>query len=191
MELSLKKEKKVNYPTKTTINFISDAQSKQNRAALIGFAIFLVFFALFVKFAIIDPLAKINEAQAAYNEMNSQLDVYRNELKDYADVQARYNEVVGTFMSDNEASYLDRTDIIKMINEDIKENVDIQSITISGNTARVKTGVSSMDTVSSIVDILVNDSRNSYVTVSTTQADNNSNEQVYADIVVNYSGVAE
>ena len=191
MALTLKKENKVAYPTKTSINFISNAQHEANRMAVILFVVFLLFLAIFVKFGVLDPLARVSEAERAYRIMESEVSTYKEQLKDYEDIQNQYNEIVGTFLTETEASYLDRTDIIKMIEEDIKANVDIKSISISGNTARITTDVSTMDNISSIVDTLLADSRNSYVNVSTTRADRNSNDEVYADIMVVYSGVVE
>ena len=145
----------------------------------------------FVKFAVINPLNKVNEAERQYRQMEAQLNSYKEELSDYNEVLELYNEKVGSFMSETEASYLDRTDIIKMVEDDIKANVNIQSIAISANTVRVTTDVSSMDNISSIVEILLSDTRNSYVTVTTTQANKDSNDLVYADIIVVYSGVKQ
>ena len=190
MELTLKKEN-VNYPEKRSINFISNEQRKNNRNAIIVFVLFLIFLAFFVKFAVINPLNKVNEAERQYRQMEAQLNSYKEELSDYNEVLELYNEKVGSFMSETEASYLDRTDIIKMVEDDIKANVNIQSIAISANTVRVTTDVSSMDNISSIVEILLSDTRNSYVTVTTTQANKDSNDLVYADIIVVYSGVKQ
>lgn len=192
MELSFKKkENKVNYPTKTTINFISNQQQKNDRAAIIGFVVFMLFLGIFVKFAVIDPLNKVNQAEAVYRSMESQLNSYKTALADYEDVENRYNELVGSFMSESEASYLDRIDIIKMVEEDVMKYVEVRSIAISGNTVRVSTDTSTMDNISNIVNILLNDSRNSYVTVTTAQANKDVKDMVYANLVIVYSGVKQ
>lgn len=192
MELSFKKkENKVNYPTKTTINFISNQQQKNDRRAIIGFIIFLLFLAVFVKFAVLDPLNKVNKAEGVYRSMESQLNSYKTALADYDDVQNRYNELVGSFMTESETSYLDRIDIIKMVEEDVMKYVEVRSIAISGNTVRVSTDTSTMDNISNIVNILLNDSRNSYVTVTTAQANKDVKDMVYANLVIVYSGVKQ
>ena len=189
MELSLRKEKKVNYPSKTTINFISDEQRKNDRMALIGFAIFMAILPFFVIFGVIQPLRKVNDAESVYNMMESKISGLKSELSNYDAVQAEYNEVIGSFLTETELSYLDRMGIIKMVEEDIKANIDIKSISISGNTVRVSTDAATMDIISSIVDILNNDKRNSYVNVTTTKANKDVKDMVYADIIVAYSGV--
>lgn len=184
------KEKKINLPSKKSINFISDRTTKVNRISIIAFVVFLLFLALFVKFGVIDPLARVNRAEAVYRSMEAQLNGYKEQLKDYDKIDAEYNEMVGSFLSETELSYLDRMDIIKMVEEDIKSRVAIQSITLSGNTVRVVTGMTTMNNVSDIVSVLDHDTRNSYVTVTTAQADSDNKEKVTANIVVSYSGRA-
>ncbi|MBQ6492458.1 MAG: hypothetical protein IJI92_01120 [Erysipelotrichaceae bacterium] len=185
------KKEKINLPSKKTINFISDRTARNNRMALIIFGVFMVLLLIFTKFCVLDPMAKVAKAEAAYNQMNAQLNEYRNQLSDYDKVQDEYNEMVGSFLTETELSYNDRMDMIRMVEKDIKDVVDIQSITVSNNTIRVTTGMTTMDTVSHIVGILDADSRNSYVTVTTTQTERDSSEYVYADLIINYSGAGE
>ena len=118
-------------------------------------------------------------------------DTYRNQLKDYSEVEATYNEMVGTFLTDTELSYLNRSAIIDMIKDDVMNYVDVKSWNISNNTIRITTGNTTMDTVSKIVNVLNTDSRNSYVNVTTTKAEKDSNDYVVANIVVTYSGAGE
>ena len=191
LNLNFKKEKLV-LPKKKTINFISDRAEKTNRMAVILFAIFMVCLAIFVKFAVIDLLNKVAAAERTYNEMERQLDVYRKELANYNEVQDQYNEMVGNFLTETELSYQDRIDMLNMVERDIRDYVEIQSITMSNNTIRVLTGQTTMDTVSHIVNVLASDSRNSYVTVTTTQTDNaDRTDYVYANLIINYCGAGE
>ena len=157
-ELSFKKNKN-NLPSKTSINFIVDTETKTNRISIVLFLVFLVLLGIFTKFAVIDPLAKVAKAEREYREAEKQLDVYRNELSNYAEVAAEYNEKVGTFLTDSERSYLDRTEILAMIKEDIFSHVNVKSISISGNTVRVSTATTTMDLISDITQILLDDPR--------------------------------
>ncbi|MBR3265146.1 MAG: hypothetical protein IKI61_04195 [Erysipelotrichaceae bacterium] len=192
LDLNFKKKEKIVLPKKKTINFISDRTEKNNRTAVILFVIFMLCLAVFVKFAVIDPLNKVAQAERLYNEMERQLDGYRKELANYNEVQDQYNEMVGSFLTETELSYQDRIDILNMVERDIRDYVEIQSITMSNNTVRVLTGQTTMDTVSHIVDVLESDSRNSYVTVTTTQTDNSDRtDYVYANLIINYSGAGE
>ena len=160
--------------------------------ALILFAIFMVCLAVFVKFAVIDPLNKVAKAERVYNEMERQLDAYRSELANYDEVQSEYNEMVGSFLTETELSYQDRIDMLNMVERDVRDYVEIQSVTISNNTIRVQTGKTTMDTVSHIVNVLDSDSRNSYVTVTSTQTEkSDTTDYVYANLIINYSGAGE
>ena len=191
LNFNLKKEK-ITLPKKRTINFISDRTEKNNRTAIILFTIFMLCLAVFVKFAVIDPLNKVAQAERVYNEMERQLDGYTKELANYNEVQAEYNEMVGSFLTETELSYQDRIDMLNMVERDIRDYVEISSITVSNNTIRVQTGKTTMDTVSHIVSVLDSDSRNSYVTVTTTQTEkSDSTDYVYADLIINYSGAGE
>ena len=184
-------EKKIVYPSKTAINFIRNEKSVSNKKALIGFAVFLLLLGLFVKFMVIDPLNRVAEAERAYNMMDAQLDVYRQQLSNYNEVQEEYNDLVGSYLNENELSYQDRIKILDMISKDIAAYVDVRSIAISGNTVRVSTATTTLGRVSEIVQVLLNDSRNSYVTVKTTQTDSKNSDIVEADLVVVFSGVSE
>ncbi|MBR5341373.1 MAG: hypothetical protein IK151_05555 [Erysipelotrichaceae bacterium] len=186
-EISFKKNKN-NLPSKTSINFIVDTETKTNRISIVSFLIFLVLLGLFTKFAVLDPLAKVAKAEREYRAAEKQLDVYRNELVNYGEVAAEYNEKVGTFLTDDERSYLDRTDILQMVKEDIFRYVNVRSISISGNVVRVSTATTTMDKISDIVQVLLNDSRVSYVTPKTTKVDNDASENVTADLEIGYRG---
>ena len=186
-EISFNK-KKNSLPTKTSINFIVDEQTKINRISIVTFVIFMILLALFTKFAVIDPLAKVARAEREYREAERQLDVYRNELTDYAKVDSEYNEKVGTFLTDNERSYHDRTEILAMIKEDIFNYVNVKSITISGNVVRVSTATTTMENISQIVNVLLNDSKIAYVTPKTTRVGNETSNNVTADLEIGYRG---
>lgn len=174
------------YPSKRSINFIVDEQAKHNKISIICFVIFLVFLVLFTKFAVIDTLSKTNALQSNYNSVLSQNETLNEQLANYDEVNEKYNEIVGDFLTENEANSLNRTDIIDMLDEDILPYVDITNFNISGNQISVYTGVTDLDTVSRILGILQNDSRTSYVTIARTLADSDNNELVTADIEITY-----
>jgi len=186
-EISFNK-KKNSLPTKTSINFIVDEQTKTNRISIVLFLVFLVLLGIFTKFAVIDPLAKVTRAEREYREAERQLDVYRNQLTDYAQIEAEYNEKVGTFLTDIERAYLDRTEILAMIKEDIFNYVNVKSISISGNVVRVSTATTTMDNISQIVQVLLNDSKIAYVTPKTTKVGSESSNNVTADLEIGYRG---
>lgn len=172
------------YPFKRSFNFIKDTEAKQNKISLIAFGIFLVALLAFTKFGVIDTLSKTSALEANYNSVKSTNDTLNEQLSNYDEVSEKYNEMVGDFLTETEANSLNRDVIIKMLDEDILPYVDITNFQISGNQVSVYTGVTSLDTVSNVLNILQNDSRTSYVSISRTLADSSNSEQVTADIEI-------
>lgn len=192
-ESILKKEiggkKKDNpFPTKTSINFISNAQERKNKIALILFPIFLVVLALFVYFCVIGPLNKVSEAESKYNAVVRQNEQYKEILKNYSEIQREYNELTGNFLNENESSYFDRTEIIEMIEEDVLSSVNLSSLQINGNVIKITTGSTTMNDISNIVNVLLNDSRVADVNAKTAKASEDSSV-VTASLEIVYGGV--
>lgn len=188
-ESKLNKEIKLSkdvYPSKRSMNFIIDNEAKYNKISLICFGIFLVALLAFTKFGVIDTLNKTSKLQSDYNSVSSTNDSLNEQLANYDEVSEKYNEIVGDFLTETEANSLNRTDIIAMLDEDILPYVDITNFTVSGNQISVFTGVTDLDTVSRILNILQNDARTSYVTISRTLADSDNTNQVTADIEITY-----
>lgn len=183
---------KVHYPSKKVMNFVHDEQAKTDRHAIVIFIIFLLFLALFTKLFVINPLNKVNQLESNYNQMAAQVQQYQETLGDYDSVKAAYDDKAGSFLSDDEKQELNRTDILDMIQEDVAPYVGISSIKIAGAQVSVFTDDTTLDTVSGIIARLQSDSRNGYVTVTTTSSsDQSNNDLVQADIEITYGSVTE
>jgi len=161
-------KKTAKYPTKKTINFISDTQDKMNRRAIIWFVTFMILLVPFSYFGVYGMINKVNTAEARYNQMQAQIDTLNLQTADYSSIQTKYDTIVGSFLTDDERVCINRMDIFKMIEEDIQPSATIQSITINGAQVTVVTGTTNLATVSSLIVTLQADKRNSYVTVTTT-----------------------
>ena len=183
---------KVHYPSKKVMNFVHDEQAKTDRHAIVVFIIFLLFLAVFTKLFVINPLNKVNQLESTYNQMAAQVQQYQETLGNYDSVKAAYDDKAGSFLSDDEKQELNRTDILDMIQEDVAPYVGISSIKIAGAQVSVFTDDTTLDTVSGIIARLQADSRNGYVTVTTTSSSDQSNtDLVQADIEITYGSVAE
>lgn len=180
-EIKLKKDK---YPTKRTMNFVEDNESASNRKTIIIFVVFMIFLGLFTKFGVIDFLNKTNQLEADYNAGNTQIAELQEKLKDYSSVEEQYNSMVGSFLSDDEKYSLNRPEILKMVDEDILPVVSISGITINNENVSVYTGLTDLNTISKVVDIIEKDERTDYVTVSRTVADSNDTGLVSATIEI-------
>lgn len=185
----LKKDIKVgkdSYPTKTTMNFIVDEQAKVNKISVIVFIFFLVLLALFTKFGVIDTLSKTSDLQSNYNSYQAQISDLTNQLKDYDEVEEKYNAMVGTYLNEDEASSVYQSDIVSLIDEDVMPYVSVTNYTITGNEITVYTGVTNLNTVSTVLAKLQADERTDYVTISRTLADSTDTNKVTADIQITY-----
>jgi len=185
-EISLSRKSK--YPTKASMNFIFDDQKRIDRIAIFLFGVFLVFLALFTKLAVIDPMLKISRAESAYNQMQETLAKYQEGNADYDTVKAQYDKAVGTFMTDDEKNRTERMAMIQMLEDDLINDVPVESIQITAMQISVKTGNTTLPVVSSLLSRMQADSRNSYVTVTTTAASNQENsDEVVADFEITYA----
>ncbi len=178
---------KDSYPSKKTMNFISDKQSKTNKLSIVIFVVFMVLLLIFTKFFVIDTVSKTNDLISAYNANKSELNSLNEKLSDYEQVEEKYNELVGVFLNDDEKNCLNRTDIIKLLDDDVLPYVEITNFTISSNSVNVYTGVCSLNTISNVLSILQNDDRTHYVTINRTVADSEDNSLVSAEILITFA----
>lgn len=183
----IKISKKESFPSKKTMNFVSDKQAKTNKLSIVIFVIFLVLLLIFTKFFVIDSISKTNDLISAYNANQSQLDALNEQLSDYEEIETKYNELVGVFLNDDEKNCLNRTDIIKLLDDDVLPYVDITNYAVSSNQVNVYTGVSSLSTISNVLDILQKDDRTHYVTINRTVADSEDNSLVSAEILITFA----
>ena len=188
-EISFHGRKDTDYPSKTYINLVSNEQAEKDKKAIGWFLVFLVFLGFFVKFGVYDQIDKLNQAEAEYNLMQSQLSQAQAANADYADIKAQYDKVTEWYMSDEEKMELDKNNVFDMLEEDLMPYVELQSVAVSGSTITVQTGVTDLDTVSTFLSKLQSDKRNAFVTVTTaaasTERDPSSN-LVTASVVITY-----
>ena len=183
--------KKAKYPTKKSMNFIRNEVAVQNRHAIEGFLVFLVLLAVFVRFAVLLPIQKVNEKQADYANKEQTLQELKQESANYKDVQKAYDEKIGSFLTDDERLCLDRPDLLNMIEEDVFPSVSVQSISVSGNQITLVTGTTTLDVVSHVLGILQKDPRNSYATVTTAAASDQDTVHVIANYTIRFANEAD
>ena len=186
-----KKKGETNYPTKTYINLVQDNTEANSRRTVLLFLLFLVCLGIFVKLAVIDQLAKINQAEAVYRTVEAQVMAARQTNSEYDDVKKEYDEVTAWYMTDEEKMEVDKSAVFRMLESDMAPYVGIQSVQIAGNTIVVQTDVTNLQVVSRFLRALQNDSRNGFVTVTTASASKDTdttNNDVTATVVITYGG---
>ncbi|MBQ9328010.1 MAG: hypothetical protein IJ225_05695 [Solobacterium sp.] len=179
------------YPDKTYINLVQDENKGSNRRAILWFLVFLVFLGIFTKFAVLDQLDKVAQAERQYRLMETQVRAVQEANSEYDAVKAEYDEVTDWYMTEDEKSEVDKSNVFRMLEDDMMPYVGIQSVQIAGNTIAVQTTVTDLQTVSMFLSRLQNDSRNGFVTVTTASANNGKEEtknDVIASVVITYGG---
>ena len=144
MELTLKKNsqatKAIKLPTKTFINLAQKESQKKNVATIAvgGVAILVVSLAV-AKFGVIDQYARLDAAEAAYNQVHAQYVLTQQEVEDYPNVEKRYRTYSRKWMEDSENDGLvtvDRTLVLDMMEQYLRSQGTVNSLSIQ-NTVMV------------------------------------------------------
>ena len=121
-----------------------------------------------------------------------QVSEMKQKNSEYDAVKAQYDEVTDWYMSEEEKLEVDKSNVFRMLEDDIMPYVGLSSVQISGKTIVVQTNVTTLQTVSAFLSKLQNDPRNGFVTVTTAAARNKDKEasknDVTASVVITYGG---
>lgn len=163
-------KKKAPYPTKTSINLVkSDTSQNNTLVTLLLFVLFLIVLAIFTKFAVIDPLASGVQSSREVTAARAELDALKVANADYAELSEQYSKYIVSGLSDEELNLVSREDVVDLITTKIINSTIVSSINVQGNIIEVTCVGLDLNGVSSIVENLKQDSRVSFVSVSTVQ----------------------
>jgi len=183
---------KPKYPEKSYINLVQKEKKGNNALAIGLFVLFMIALAVFVKFAVLDRLNKIAVLEANYNKTLAQLNAVREANGSYDEVKANYDSVTDWYMTEEEKAEVDKSNVFRMLEDDLMPYVGLASVQISGKTITIQTDVTNLQTVSMFLNRLQADSRNGFVTVTTAAADRTykdaGNNDVIASIIITYGG---
>lgn len=172
------------YPEKTTINLLYREPDENRKFTLILFGVFLIFLILFTKFLVIDQLQRVNRAEARYNQLKSDISQLKEENQVYEKVQREYSRYGNAALTEKEAEWQDRMDMMDTLYRVVPDTTDIAGISIEGNRAELTLDRVRLKEVSTVVASLENDPIVSYVSVST--AAKNGGTAVTATVSVNF-----
>ena len=181
-----KKNLGISYPSKKTVNFVEDNTSKYNKISIIGFCIFMIVLVIFTKFGVIDTLSKINTLESNYNSTMATINEYNQKLSSYSEVEAKYNDLVGNYLSEAEQLSTSRAQIINMLNKDFDGFDNIDNYTISGQNVTVYTSPMTLAEVSKYLNVLQNDSSIIYATCKRTIYDSDASSLVHGEFEIIY-----
>jgi len=156
------------YPVRKSINlYIVERHTKQNVIALCLFGVYLVCLYLFVQFAVINQLRKVDQLEQQYNNTEQAYEALSEQNSDYDEVLQEYSHYGNGYMNDDEKALQDRMEILKIAEDQILDKDALESISISGNQATLTINSQKLSNVSSLAADLEDYDIVSYVTVDT------------------------
>lgn len=169
-------------PTKRHINlYISESQKKKvNKKAVAGFVLYVAAVLIFVKFLILDTMAKTDAIKKDYQMAEDNLEMLKLANKDFDEILAQYSRFGNNFMKPQELSQRDRMEIMDLIDRDLMGKDGLVSVNVSDNAATMQITSELLADVSGLVKTLEEEPIVYYVTVSraaTEKAGNSSGDE--------------
>lgn len=146
--------KALKLPTKTWVNLAKREDNSKNVATVVLgiFAIAVLSFCV-AKFGVIDPLARQQEAESAYNAVHAQYTAMQDSIAQYAEVEQEYRTYSRSWMQKEDSSMfvrVDRMEVLDLIEAELMPNGTVNTVYVQGDTMTVTmsgmnlTGISDM-----------------------------------------------
>lgn len=165
------------YPNKQYINIMDGMKPDENRTLeILIFIVFLIALAVFTKFGVIDKIAQMSAAEAAYNDMQRQITELREQNADYEEVKRDYSHYGRGYLDDTEILLMDRENVLDLLDKYVLKSADIKTLNISDNTVTLTVEKTRLSAISSIVKELEEEPAVSFVTVNVAGTNREGNE---------------
>ena len=197
MKLKMKKD---SYPSKRTLNLVFHEKTMNSPTRVLPlFFLYLVLLGAFVKLAVLGPMEKANEAQAALRQAQGELARFQSYNADYDEVVERYNKYSNEYLNEDEKLIVDRTAVLALIESVVMNQAAVPSISISGQTCSLVITSVPLNVVSAIVEEMQRSPLVYFIAVSTAgtnqskmtadgQAAVNPQQLVTANLTITLSG---
>lgn len=140
-EMKIESKKALRLPTKKSVNL---ARRESNSKNLVTVAVGLVLIALIsagvAKFGVIDPLARLSEAESAYGAVHTQYVQMQDAIGDYAAIEHEYRTYSRNWMQSEKSDLfvsVDRADVLDLLETQLMPNGTVKTVTVKGNTVVV------------------------------------------------------
>ena len=175
-QIGKKGKGKAGYPNKQYINILDGMKSDENRTLeILFFIVFLIALAAFTKFGVIDKIAQMSAAEAAYNEVQRQITELKEQNADYDKVKKDYSHYGLGYLDDTEILLVDREDVLDLLDKYVLKNADIKTLAVTDNTVTLTVEKTRLNAISSIVKELEADPDVAFVTVNVAGTDRDVN----------------
>ncbi len=130
---SQKKETKT-IANKRTMNFAYHKSAIDWKRLSIVLGIVVIVLVLFLKFGIVDQLARKNAALDRLSDCQNQLAVINTKMAKYNDLKAEYDRYTDARLNENETFLISRVDVLEIIEDYVMSYGTISNVKIRGNT---------------------------------------------------------
>ena len=173
-----RKYNKVKLPTKRTINFAEVGKKKINPiVAVVGIILIIAAAVLFSKFAVIDRLQQVADAQAEVAQSKSEIDSLYKKIAGYGEINDLYAHYTITEMSETELNRADRITAIEMLERIIEPDASIGTMSFKENTLTVTITARSLQAINLISGQINLEPNVDYCTVNTASTPGSKEEE--------------
>lgn len=159
---------KDSYPQKKTMNLYQKERTANSPSVLILTALGLALFVFaFTRIGVLDRLDTVRKLRSSVREDQTRLEEYQDKLKDYAEIEEKYRRYTDTYLTEEEAGLVDRSELLEIIEKQVMTVGECPSITIRGNYVSLIVKVSSLEEVATIKEKLESSGKAKDVTVYT------------------------
>lgn len=153
-----RKEKKVLYPTKTTLNLCMKEKTINSPSRIIPLFLLVVLVALaFGKFAVADRLAAASRAEQAAVRAEADLSALRQQTRDYEKVREEYERTLFGGADEDQAQ-VDRMEVLALVEDIIMPAAQVASWSALDNMMTLSlSGLTLSDTSDLIKSLLTSD----------------------------------
>ena len=177
------------WPSKRTINLYVPSDSGLNVRHTVILAVCLaVFLLVFVRFAVLGPLAHVAQLQGELADRQATLAQIDSGLADYDDVK----DVYDAYNVQTSSTGIDVLGALNMVDKYVKQVAIVDSEDLEGNVLTLNLSGANLDTYGSLATTLMTQPSVSGVSVSTADnQDSDSSDNVTATITVTLRTIAE
>lgn len=149
---------KTRLPQKRTMNLALIPNDDNNLRKVLPLAVLLAAVVLlFAKFAVTDRLAALSEARERYEQSRASLAEMNQALEEYQNVREKYVRYTDNYKDDTEYTIVDKTVIIKLVNETVSGLASVDTISAVDNEVSLEVLTSDLNNVAYIKTRLDNE----------------------------------
>lgn len=145
------KVKAVKVPEKRTMNFVRHEKKFHPQVMIPLLLVLVLATGAFVKYGVIDQIAKRTEAYQQLSQKLDQLSAINAGLADYHEVEVKYNRFSEALMTEEEVDLVDRIQVLKLVEEKIAPRAVILDLSVNSNVLSLNLKGLTLDQASKMV----------------------------------------